>query len=511
MQNANARRIAILALLLIQAGFSVAGIHLKNRTVGSEDEARRGGGIVVLPRGASGHWILQFAAFPGAATRAQLAERGARVLDYVPDAGLMVSFSFPPDVRGLGVVWAGQLEAQDRLGAGLDRARAFLVIFHADVPAETAAAALRDFQQLDRSGLLPGHYLVAASHAGLPELAARDEVAFIMPAEVDTGKAERGGRRTYACGGPLTEAGAIAEYALSGASWPKDASGAVSIGYHFDNLTARIDPATLQGQIGQAFAEWMKYAKITIAPVAETAQPRAADLLFATYAHGDGYPFDGPGGVLAHTFYPAPLNNEPLAGDMHFDDSENWGVGTGVDIFSVALHEAGHALGLAHSTDPNAVMYAYYHQATGLTADDIAAIQALYGAPSTAPAPPLPVPTQPVRPSPPAPPTQPTQPAQPTQPGSGTDTTPPSLTILSPGSSIVATGSASIAFSGTASDNVGVKSVQWSSIGGSGTAAGTTQWSASIPLIVGTNVVTVRAYDGSGNSSWRAVMVVRNQ
>jgi Matrixin/Glucodextranase, domain B len=230
--------------------------------------------------------------------------------------------------------------------------------------------------------------------------------------------------------------------------------------------------------------------------------------------------------VLAHTFYPFPLNNEPLAGDMHFDDSESWGVGTGVDLFSVALHEAGHALGLAHSTNPNAVMYPYYRQQTGLTSDDIAAIQSLYGAASSTSAPPTstpapdPTPTLPIRPTQPAQPTQPvqpSQPAQPTQPAnpsqpSTPDTIPPSLTILSPGSSIVAAYSNTIAFSGTANDNVGVTAVTWTtSTGGSGTASGTTQWSAAIPLLMGTNVVTVRAYDAAGNTGWRAVTIVRSQ
>jgi hypothetical protein len=100
--------------------------------------------------------------------------------------------------------------------------------------------------------------------------------------------------------------------------------------------------------------------------------------------------------------------------------------------------------------------------------------------------------------------------APPVQPPTSGDTTPPSLSILSPGLTMVATSSASIAVSGTASDNVGVVSVQWTTSNGySGTAAGTAQWSASVPLLVGNNVVTIRAFDAAGNSSWRAITVVR--
>jgi Glucodextranase, domain B len=92
----------------------------------------------------------------------------------------------------------------------------------------------------------------------------------------------------------------------------------------------------------------------------------------------------------------------------------------------------------------------------------------------------------------------------------GADTTAPSLTIGSPGGTSVSTSASTIAFSGTASDNVGVTAVRWSTnTGSSGTASGTTNWSASIPLLVGSNVVTIRAYDAAGNAGWRSVVVKR--
>jgi uncharacterized protein YraI len=47
---------------------------------------------------------------------------------------------------------------------------------------------------------------------------------------------------------------------------------------------------------------------------------------------------------------------------------------------TVLLHELGHAIGLDHSHDPNAVMYAEYSGPRSLTDDDIAGCQSLYGA-----------------------------------------------------------------------------------------------------------------------------------
>jgi Matrixin len=106
---------------------------------------------------------------------------------------------------------------------------------------------------------------------------------------------------------------------------------------------------------------------------------------FATGDHGDGYPFDGPSGVLAHAFYPA------YGGDVHFDDAETWTTnGSGGFSFpAVALHELGHSLGLDHSFVAGAAMLPYYSGQAYLSEDDVLGIQELYairsGSPPAAP------------------------------------------------------------------------------------------------------------------------------
>ena len=89
----------------------------------------------------------------------------------------------------------------------------------------------------------------------------------------------------------------------------------------------------------------------------------------------------------------------------------------------------------------------------------------------------------------------------------GTDVTLPTITITSPTAGQQFT-TATATVSGTASDNVGLSKVEVKVGSGSWqTATGTTSWSKSVTLVSGSNTITARATDTSGNIKDASVTV----
>jgi len=175
----------------------------------------------------------------------------------------------------------------------------------------------------------------------------------------------------------------LGQYQLQGSKWHKK-----QLSWRVLQSSSKMTPKSVLVEVRKAFAFWSQVADLEF--VESSLGDVDLEVSYATYSHGDGDPFDGPGGTLAHAFYPR------WGGDIHMDDSEDWTVGDdrGTNMLATLTHEIGHSLGLEHSAVPGAVMTPFsspYDPSFSLSQDDIDGVVALYGpAKPKSPYPPIP-------------------------------------------------------------------------------------------------------------------------
>jgi hypothetical protein len=357
---------------------SINVILLKNRRFTPQASAKTAKATI------TGHAIIQFDRYPADQIIDTLLSRQVRILQPIPRNAIMAYIPENTQIQSIpGIRWVGKLKPNDKISPHLHRSlqKGFVLVdVYPDIDRQHAASVFSTAQTeiIDNPYLAPTTHLVPADHKIVSELSKADQVSWIWPASDAIINAEP----VHYCPGPLTPFGPVPKYVAHDDGWDGPGLGSADLKYHFINGTT--DTTGEHEQVEDALDEWAKYAALTFTETLSPNQNQSIDIMWATGEHGDGSPFDGPGDILAHAFYPAPPNPEPIAGDMHFDDDETWTstcAADRFDVFSLALHEAGHSLGLGHSSYPDAVMYPYIPTTycfAGLHQDDIDGILSIY-------------------------------------------------------------------------------------------------------------------------------------
>jgi len=149
--------------------------------------------------------------------------------------------------------------------------------------------------------------------------------------------------------------------------------------YKFNSYASKggLSHAQQRSIVLKAFKQWETISLFSFTDITGSSSNADIKISFFAKSHDScPFPFDDAGQALAHAFFPE-------VGDVHFDDDETFTDGTpnGINLFSVALHEIGHLLGLSHSQHPSAIMhktYKVYDPNMKLTDDDKNGIDFIY-------------------------------------------------------------------------------------------------------------------------------------
>src|SRR5438105_1043929 len=226
----------------------------------------------------------------------------------------------------------------------------------------------------------------------------------------------------------------VSAYVLEGPKWPNGSTPVMQLELGNPGRTLLDGNTSWNTAVAPALDTWnqtvgrMQFGRVMDSTAAVASGDRVNSMAFSSTVFGQSF----GSSTLAVTYY-SYSGSTMLEADILFNNAQSWdsyrgSLRSSQDIQRVALHELGHALGLAHSSVASAIMNPYISSSYTLSSDDIAGAQSLYGAPSGSPTP-TPSPTATPTPRPTATPT-PTPIATPTPTPTVTPTPRPSgLTV----------------------------------------------------------------------------------
>lgn len=146
----------------------------------------------------------------------------------------------------------------------------------------------------------------------------------------------------------------------------------LAITWTLDLAGCPVDPDVFRDAVMYAQASW---AATGVVGFRAAAAGDAPDVVYAwrAVAHGTCTPF-GVDTSVAHT---GPVGPGTF---VHLDAGRDWSERGDLSLFHTCLHETGHVLGLGHSPDPAAVMFATDDVVRErLSSSDLAGVHSLYG------------------------------------------------------------------------------------------------------------------------------------